>query len=204
MSAAARDGTFGQSAHPHGSPSCHRGPLNNVSRAHAPATRGLAGRRRWYAPRVRLASLVPFVLPLVLTACQGEEAGGVEASIARVTLGVDPAQADGLANLDLTVELETLGQPEEVTLASATLTQQPVSDSSPSIQLEAHMINTQGDDSVVRIAKRTMATVRILNDGTTNGELAAWCRLAVEVEVIVETADGEEATATADVQVGCP
>lgn len=153
---------------------------------------------------MRHASIASLLLPFVLTACQGEEPGGVEASIARVTLGVDPAQADALANLDLTVDLETRGQPEEVTLASATLTQQPVSDSSPSIELEAHMINTQGDDSVVRIDKGTLATVRILNDGTTNGELAAWCRLPVEVEVTVETTDGEEATATADVQVDCP
>jgi hypothetical protein len=153
---------------------------------------------------VRHASIASLLLPLVLTACQGEEPGGVEASIARVTLGVDPAQADALADLDLTVDLQARGQPEEVTLVSATLTPQPVSDSSEALELEVHMINTQDDAEVARIAKNELAQVRILNDGTTNGDLAAWCRLPVEVEVTVETADGEEASATADVQVGCP
>jgi hypothetical protein len=152
---------------------------------------------------VRRLTVAPLLLPLVLSACQAEEPGGVEASVARAQLTVNPMQPDSLANLDLTVELETRGQPEEVTLASATITQQPVSDSSESLELEAHMINTQGDDSVVRIAAGTKATVRILNDGTTNGDLAAWCRLPVELEVIVETADGEQATATASVMVSC-
>jgi hypothetical protein len=153
---------------------------------------------------VRPARIALLLLPAFLLACQGEEPGGVEASIARVTLGVDPAQADALADLDVTVELQARGQAEEVTLSSATITAQPVTDDSDSLAFAAHMVNTQGADPIVRIAIHETVVVRVLNDGTTNGDLATWCRLPVELEIVVETADGEEATTTADVSVRCP
>jgi hypothetical protein len=151
--------------------------------------------------RLPLASLLAF---LALSACQAEEAGGLDATVNQAQIQVDPAVPDSNATLTLTVDLASRGQAEEVTLRGVTITKQPVSDSSDSLDFEAHMVNTQGDDSVVRMAKHDMALVRVLNDGTTNGDLASWCRLPVELEVVVETADGEEASATADVMIDCP
>jgi hypothetical protein len=153
---------------------------------------------------VRLASIASLLLPAFLFACQGDEPGGIEASVNQALIQVDPALPDSNATLTLTVDLQARGQPEEVTLSSLTITQQPVSDSSQSLTFEAHMVNTQGDDSIVRMDPHDMALVRVLNDGTTNGDLTAWCRLPVELEVVVETADGEEASATADVMIDCP
>lgn len=157
-----------------------------------------------YAWLVRSASLASLLLPFLLTACQSEELGGVEASVVRAQLDVNPAQADALANLDVTVELQAREQPEEVTLSRATITAQPVTDASDSLTFDAHMVNTQSADPTVRMAKGETVVVRVLNDGTTNGDLAAWCRRPVELEIVVETADGEEASTTANVSVGCP
>lgn len=153
---------------------------------------------------MRSASIALLLLPAFLYACQGEEPGGVEASVVRAQLDVNPAQPDALANLDVTVELQGRGQPEEVTLGSAMITAQPVTDSSNTLMFEAHMVNTQGADSIVRIAKGETVVVRVLNDGTTNADLESWCRLPVELEIMVETADGEEATATSSISVRCP
>lgn len=153
---------------------------------------------------MRRLSVAPLLALFALPACKGEEAGGLDASVNQALIAVDPAAPDSNATLTLTVDLESRGQPEEVTLGRVTITKQPVSDSSDSLEFEAHMVNTQGDDSVVRMAKHDMALVRVLNDGTTNGDLTSWCRLPVELEVVVETADGEEASATADVMIDCP
>lgn len=153
---------------------------------------------------MRHPSLASLLAILALSACQGEEAGGLDAEVNQAQIQVDPAQADSNAMLTLTVDLSSRGQPEEVTLRGVTITKQPVSDSSDSLDLEVHMVNTQGDDSVVRLAKHDMALVRVLNDGTTNGDLASWCRLPVQLEVVVETDDGDEASATADVMIACP
>lgn len=153
---------------------------------------------------VRRLPLASLLLPSFLSACQGDEPGGIEASVSQAQIQVDPAAPDTNATLTLLVDLEANGQPEEVTLGSLTITKQPVTDDSDSLTFEAHMVNTMGDDSVVRLDPHDAATVRVLNDGTTNGDLAAWCRLPVELEVIVETADGEDASATADVMISCP
>jgi hypothetical protein len=117
---------------------------------------------------------------------------------------VNPAAPDSLANLNLTVNLQARGQPEDVSLVSVTITEQPVSDDSDSLVFEAHMVDTETDDSIARLETHEPRVVRVLNDGTTNADLTAWCRLPVELEVVVETADGEEASATANVTVRCP
>lgn len=165
----------------------------------------LPGRAPWvtlaFVRRLSLASLLTI---LALSACQGDEPGGIEASVSQAQIQVDPAVPDTNATLTLLVDLEAKGQPEEVTLGSLTITQQPVTDDSDSLTFEAHMVNTMGDDSVVRLDPNDAATVRVLNDGTTNGDLASWCRLPVQLEVVVETADGEDASATADVMISCP
>lgn len=153
---------------------------------------------------LRLPALVPLLLPVFLSACQGEEPGGVEASVELAQLEVDPAQPDANARLTLTVELQARGQAEEVSLVGLTITEQPVSDSSRSLTFAASMVDTETDDSVARLAKGESRVVRVLNEGTTNGDLTAWCRLPVELEVVVETADGEEASATANAMVSCP
>lgn len=147
-----------------------------------------------------LALLLPFAL---LLACQGEEPGGIEVGVARSSLETNQGMPDGLANLDVSVELQTLGQPEEVTLGEVMITAQPVSDASDILGFSVEMKNPQGDDPVVRMSAGQSITARVLNVGTTNVELAAWCGLPAELSVTVETADGEEATATADLTVRC-
>jgi hypothetical protein len=153
---------------------------------------------------VRLSALAALLLPFFLSACQGEEPGGIEALVELAQLEVDPAQPDTNARLTLTVELQARGQAEEVSLVGLTITEQPVSDDSNMLTFAASMVDTETDDSVARLAKGESRVVRVLNEGTTNGDLAAWCRLPVELEVVVETADGEEASATANVMVSCP
>jgi len=148
--------------------------------------------------------LASLLLPTLLPACQGEEPGGIEAAVELAQIDVNPAAPDTNASLNLTVELQARGQPEEVSLVSLTITEQPVSDASNSLAFEASMVDTQTDDTVVRLAKGEARVVRLVNEGTTNGDLSAWCRLPVEVEVVVETADGDEATATTNATVRCP
>src|SRR4029078_13389913 len=102
-------------------------------------TRGLASPCRWYSRPVRLAAIAPLLPALVLSACKGDEPGGIEASINQALIQVNPAAPDSNATLTLTVELQARGQPEEIELSSLTITQQPVSDSSESLTFEAHM-----------------------------------------------------------------
>ena len=135
--------------------------------------------------------------------CQGEESGGIEASVARATLDVNPGSPDGIAGLDITVELQARSQPEEVTLGEVMITAQPVTESSNTATFTAEMMNPQGDDPIVRLAEGEMITVRVLNRGTTNAELEPWCGAPAELSVTVETGDGESATATSNITVRC-
>ncbi|MCX4246062.1 hypothetical protein [Paraliomyxa miuraensis] len=153
---------------------------------------------------MRLLRTAPLLLcSTLLLACQGDEPGGIEASVARAQLDVNPAQADALANLDVTVELMSRGQPEEVELGEVMITAQPVSDDSQRVMFPAELMQTQGDDAVVRMDAHEEQTVRVLNRGTTNGELAGLCGRPVELSVMFETADGEDATATYNISVRC-
>lgn len=153
---------------------------------------------------MRLRLFAAFLVPALLPACQGEEPGGIEAAVELAQIDVNPAVPDTNASLNLTVELQARGQPEDVSLVSLTITEQPVSDASNSLTFEASLVDTETDDTVARLEKGEARVVRVANDGTTNADLAAWCRLPVEVEVVVETADGEEASATANATVRCP
>ena len=74
---------------------------------------------------MRASLLASLSLPVLLLACQGDEPGGIEASVARATLDMNPAAPDALANLDITVEIQARGQPEEVTLGEVMITAQP-------------------------------------------------------------------------------
>jgi len=154
-------------------------------------------------PLVRLDRTALLLSSTLLLACQGDEPGGIEAAVAMGQLTVTSAQADALANLDVTVEIQAKGQPEEVSLGEVTITQQPVTDDSDQLAFTAEMMNPQGDDPVVRLAKGEEINVRVRNSGTTNADLEAWCRLPVELAVTLETADGDEATATANITVRC-
>lgn len=152
---------------------------------------------------MRLLQSAPLLLLATsLLACQGDEAGGIDATVVRAQLDVASAQPDALANLDVTVDLQARGQPEEVELGEAIIIAQPVTDDSDRFTFAAEM-NPQSGDPVVRIEKGGESTVRVLNTGTTNGELAAWCGLPVELSVTLETSDGDEATATYNISVRC-
>lgn len=144
------------------------------------------------------------VLCVHLLACQGDEAGGLEVTVVRAQLDVNVDQPDALANLDVTVDMQGRGQPEEVELGEVIITAQPVTDSSDRLTFTASMMNPQGADPVVRLAAGQEITARVRNAGTTNVELEPWCRLPVELSVTLETADGDEATNTANMTVLCP
>lgn len=152
---------------------------------------------------MRVHRLAPLSFFAFLLACQGEEPGGIEASVVSATLSANRGAPEGLANLDVSVELQARGQPEEVTLSEVMITAQPVTESSDTLGFSAEMRNTQGDDPVVRIAKGQTLIGRVRNVGTTNAELAAWCDTPAELSVTVETADGESATALSNTTVRC-
>ncbi len=152
---------------------------------------------------MRASGLAPLLFPALLLACSGEEPGGIEASVARATLDVNSGMPDGIANLDVTIELQALGQPEEVTLGEVMITAQPITDSSATLAFTAEMMNPQGEDPVVRMAKGETISARVLNVGTANAELDTWCGMPAELSVTVETADGESATATESITVRC-
>jgi hypothetical protein len=154
--------------------------------------------------RATLSLFVALLSTTLLPACQGEEPGGIEASVELSQIDVNPAAPDTNASLNITVELQARGQPEDVSLVSVTITEQPVSDASRSLALEVAMVDTQTNDPVARLGKGEARVVRMINRGTTNGDLADWCRLPVQLEVVVETADDEEAVATANATVRCP
>lgn len=140
---------------------------------------------------------------LLLLGCPSEEVGGVEIGIARGQLDANPAVPDGLATLDLTVELQAQDLATEVTLSRVTITEQPVTDASPELDLGVEMINTVDDGSVVRLAAGEMGVARVNNTGTTNAQLETWCRKPVLLTVVVDTPDGES-EASSDITVRCP
>lgn len=119
------------------------------------------------------------------------------------SLDANQGSPEGLANLDISVELQARGQPEEVTLSEVMITAQPVTESSDTLSFSAEMRNTQGDDPVVRLAKGQTLIGRVRNAGTTNAELAAWCDTPAELSVTVQTADGDSATAVSNITVRC-
>ncbi|MEX1366948.1 MAG: hypothetical protein AB1Z98_27725, partial [Nannocystaceae bacterium] len=84
-----------------------------------------------------------------------------------------------------------------------TITEQPVTDASPELDLGVEMINTVDDGSVVRLAAGEMGVARVNNTGTTNAQLETWCRKPVLLTVVVDTPDGES-EASSDITVRCP
>jgi len=142
--------------------------------------------------------------PLTLAACADEEPGGVEASVARAQLDVDPMRPDSLATLELTVDLQARGQAVEVRFRHLAITALPLSESSEELSLMAELVSTQGDEPVVRLQRGEMGVARMINAGTLNEELAPWCGLPVELAVVVVTDADEEVMATQDISVRCP
>ncbi len=155
-------------------------------------------------PAVRPLLLALCLCSALLPACKGDEPGGIEAAVELAQLDVNPAAPDSNVSLNLTVELQARGQAEEVSLVGLTASELPLTDASGTLEFQAGMVDTETEDPVVRLDVHEARVVRVINEGTTNGELAAWCRLPVQLEVTVETADGEEASATADATVRCP
>lgn len=155
-------------------------------------------------PRPASLPLVPLLLASLLGACQGEESDGIEASVvSSPTITANTGAPEGMATLDFSVELQARGQPEEVTLDEVRITAQPVTDSSDTLTFSAQMMNTQGDDPVVRLDAGQTLIARVRNAGTTNDQLASWCDTPAELSVRMETADGQGATATSNATVRC-
>ncbi|MEM7152589.1 MAG: hypothetical protein AAF799_07095 [Myxococcota bacterium] len=139
-----------------------------------------------------------------LGACATEEPGGIEASVSRAELDVDPAMPEARAELDVTVEVLTRGQPEDVTLEAVVIHELPLADDSDSITFVPQLVNPQGDDPIVRLVAGEEIVLRVLNAGTTNEELSPWCNRPVQLAVTLATASGAEAEATQDISVRCP
>ncbi len=161
-------------------------------------------RAKQYATGVRSLRLVMLLAVSASLGCSDEPPGGIEISVERAQLDVNSAAPDAIAELDVTVELQTRGQAEDVTLVRTTITEQPVSDASETREFAARLVNPQGDDPVVRLAAGETIVVRVLNDATLNADLVPLCTRPVELAVVLGTADDEEAMATANISVRCP
>ncbi len=136
--------------------------------------------------------------------CADDPPGGIEVSVERAQLDVTPGQPDANAELDITVEVQTRGQPEDVTLGEVTITTQPVTEDSESMTFDARLVNPQGDDPIVRLAAGEAIVVRVLNNGTLNSAIEPWCARPVQLSVSLMTAQDEQASGTASISVRCP
>lgn len=136
---------------------------------------------------------------LCFTACgEDETPRDLELSLgtARVSARMDPA--DGLAELDITAELEATVDLEDATVAAVTLTVLP---DGPELDFTVSVRGPQ-DAPGIDLPAGDIIVARITNAGTTNAELLPFCNAAATVTVIVEVEELER-SASRDLTVGC-
>jgi hypothetical protein len=149
---------------------------------------------------MRKCVLALVVLPL--PACE-EPAPALAATIGSLTIRADPALPEGLATIDLTVDLEARNGSAEVTLQRVTAFALPRDDDA-GIDVSGVLMNPQGaGDPVVRLDSGELVTVRVTNGSVTSGTIAAWCQRPAQVEVEFE-GNGLTADDSADATVLCP
>jgi hypothetical protein len=127
----------------------------------------------------------------------------LSATIRSLTFSADPAQADALATIDLTVDLEARNASTEVTLERVTAFALPRDDGA-GVGVAGVLMNPQGQgNDVVRLESGELVTVRVTNGDVTSGAIAGWCSRPAQVEV--EFAGGDQvAEDSADATVLCP
>lgn len=143
------------------------------------------------------------ILLVALTGCDEPELE-LSATIGSLTFSgsSDPAQAEALASIDLTVDLEARNGAAEVTLEGVTAFALPRDDGA-GVRVAGVLMNPQGQgNNVVRLDRGELITVRVTNGDLTNGAVAGWCGRPAEVDV--EFAAGSKtADDTADATVLC-
>ena len=139
---------------------------------------------------------------LALPGCE-EPAPELSATVRSLSFSADPAVPEGLATIDLTVDLEATNAAAEVTLQRVTAFVLPRDDDA-GVDVSGVLMNPQGaGDPVVRLDSGELVTVRVTNGGVTNGTVAAWCQRPAQVEVEFE-GNGLTADDAADATVLCP
>jgi len=136
---------------------------------------------------------------LCLTACGDDETPrdlDVSLGTARVSARMEPA--DGLAELDITAELEATVDLEGATVREVILTVLP---DGPELEFSVSVRGPQ-DALDIDLPAGDTIVARITNAGTTNAELLPFCNLAASVTVVFEVEDLERA-ASRDLTVGC-
>jgi len=136
---------------------------------------------------------------LCLIACGDDETPrDLEVSLgtARVSARMEPA--DGLAELDITAELEATVDLEGATVREVTLTVLP---DGPELEFSVSVRGPQ-DALDIDLPAGDTIVARITNAGTTNAELLPFCNVAASVNVVVEVEELER-SASRDLTVGC-
>lgn len=136
---------------------------------------------------------------LCLSAC-GEDGTprdlALSVGTARVSARMDPA--DGLAELDITAQLEATVDLEGATVSEVTLTVLP---DGPDLDFAVSVRGPQ-DTPGIDLPAGDIIVARITNAGTTNAELLPFCNVAATVTIVVEVEELER-TASRDLTVGC-
>ena len=144
--------------------------------------------------KLRAACLVTL---LSATACGDDETPRdleVTLGTARVSARMEPA--DGLAEFDITAELEATVDLEGATVAEVILTVLP---DGPELPLT---VSVRGPQEDLDLPAGDTIVARINNAGTTNAELLPFCNVAATVTVVFEVEELQR-SASRDLTVGC-
>ncbi|MBV1859032.1 MAG: hypothetical protein KUG77_11525 [Nannocystaceae bacterium] len=136
---------------------------------------------------------------LCVSACGDDETPrDLEVSLgtARVSARMDPA--DGLAELDITAELESTVDLEGATVREVILSALP---DGPQLEFAVSVRGPQ-DALDIDLSAGDTVVARVTNTGTTNAELLPFCGMAASVTVVFEVEELER-SASRDLTVGC-
>jgi hypothetical protein len=139
---------------------------------------------------------------LALAGCE-DPSLELSATIGSISFTADPDQAEALATIDLTVDLEARNASAEVRLQRVTAFALPRNEDA-GVAVRGILSNPQGQgNEVVRLDSGETLTVRVTNGDVSNGVVAGWCGRPAQVEVEFE-GEGETAEDVGDVTVLCP
>jgi hypothetical protein len=141
------------------------------------------------------------VLPLLVAGCQ-EEARGLAVSINNVSLSIDRAAPDELADLQMSVELIARGQGATASVDRVSAGTLPNMDFT--IDFEPQLLGTMGPGAVddVTLDKGETLGVRVLNGSVTNAQLMDVCMRPMDITVVFDD-DGRLPEDTATVTPAC-
>ncbi len=143
--------------------------------------------------------LIALALPLWVSACGGDETPrNLEATVTTARVSARMDQPDGLAELDVTAELEATVDLRGVAVTEVTVQQLP---DGAVIDFEVNVRGPQ-DASSFDLPGGEVVVARITNTSVTNAMLMPLCGAAASVTIVVE-AEEFERTASRDVTVSC-